>query len=132
MIPEVAKLLAGDGYYGQAAFEIAQKIADFERNLDHQRQLFQKQGGVAFEKFIQKDPDDLEIQSDLELVLEANEEVPDKTAQKILKDYNKLICSLQARQAKVDKRNEAESLDQADRYFRRAANQLIRQLKKST
>ena len=132
MIPEVAKLLEGDGYTGQAAFEIAQKIADFERNLDHLRKFFQRQGGVAVEKAHQKDPHDLEIQSDPELVLEINEEVPDKKAQKILKDYNKLICNLKARQAKVDKRNEAESVDQADRYYRRAANQLIRKLKKST
>lgn len=133
-IPEIATLLKLEGYDSAYALELATKIVDFERNVAFQREHFLKKSselkdGESVQEIPLKYP---EMIDDLRMLEDAYEEQPDRSLAKLMQKYHTFINKVQAREEKRVARETVKAINHADRYYRRAANQLIRQLKNST
>ncbi|XDZ67112.1 hypothetical protein AB8878_06275 [Alphaproteobacteria bacterium LSUCC0226] len=116
----------------QARLRIAETIFEFERNVAHQREIFQERGGASEERDAAAEvleamaPIDEEI--DEALLMSESQGGPDEDARAWLAEAQKFIRR-QHRLKKVRDRREAiKAVAAAERYFHRSAKQLMKAL----
>lgn len=111
-VADVEALLVAEGLADEVRHELARRIVEYERNVDYQRQRFLGEAIIpAPLSGLEGDPATLRV------------------GQQLARQFAKLHEQIASRQRRVIARETTESLKSADRYHRRAANQLIKQLK---
>lgn len=131
-VSDVEVLLAADGLASEARQELARRIVEYERNVAFQRQVFL---GEAINP-APPDGSSAELQADLQeiddLIEFAGLEEDAATlrfAQSQARKFVKLHERIAAKRHRAATREAKDALKSTDRYHRRAANQLIKQLK---
>jgi hypothetical protein len=107
------------------AFAVAEKILDFERNLEHQRKRFLdlKEGrGLEYETPIGA-LTDVYVASVLDQASESKKPIFDE---KLDKEMAKFLRTLATKEVRDAKREAERDVRNADRHHRRSANQLIK------
>lgn len=130
-VADLQELLKREGLGSFETDELARRLIEFERNVDYQRQRFQGEvTGKAREPIIPE-----VAKQDLEVAAQINALVDQKRTRllamdrPLARDIAKFLETTAARQVREANRDAAKELKNADRYLRRAANQLIKQLK---
>lgn len=126
-VSDVEALLAADGFAAVESHELARRIVEYERNVAYERQRF-------LHNRINAAPADLisaKTQGDLRGIGDWEDTPPELSclAESLSRKFVKLHEQIASRQRRVGARESTEALKRADRYHRRAANQLIKQLK---
>lgn len=124
-------LLKTDGLNPSQANELAKKMLDYERNTNYQRnRLRAEMKGGAFKPVIsQEAQNSLDISKQIELAFENKEAHEVGMDRQLARDTQKFFEKIANAEIRSGNRNAVQELKNADRYMRRAANQLIRQLK---
>lgn len=128
---ELEALLQSEGIDVAEARELACRLVEFERNVDYQRQRFLE--GISGEPPKQIIPDaakkDIEVAGQI-AYLRGSKQTHllgmDRPLAREMQKFFEQVATLQIKQAN---RDAVQELKNADRYLRRAANQLIKQLK---
>lgn len=131
-VSDVEALLAAEGLAAVARHELARRIVEYERNVAFQRQVFL---GHAINPAL-PDGDSAELKADLQEIddlielagLEDDAETL-RFAQSQARKFVKLHERIAAKQRRASTLEANDILKSADRYHRRAANQLIKKLK---
>lgn len=133
MVPNVSDLLQKDGFSAEDARNLASLIMDYERNVANQRDLL-----IADQSMMPKEASLPEAAlRDLAVAAKIGELRKQKVTHlmgmdaPLAREMQEFLEKTAARQAKVAQRDEVTVLKNADRYLRRAANQLIRELKRA-
>ena len=131
-VSDVEVLLAAESLAAEVRHELARRIVEYERNVAFQRQVLLGQVIIP----APSDGSSAELQADLQEIdvlmeLAGLEDDPEtlRFAQSQAHKFVKLHERIAAKQRRAAAREAAEALKSADRYHRRAANQLIKQLK---
>ena len=125
--------LQGEPMEDQARERIAEVIFEFERNVEHQREIFKSRHSASAEcrgpeeALGAMSPPDEEIEV-LMLISEIHGG-PDEGERAWLRDAQRFMRRQQRLKRARDRREAIEALIVADRYFRRSANQLMKALK---
>lgn len=130
-VSELEPLLRSEGLNVAEAQQLARRLVEFERNVDYQRQRFlEVKSGEPRKQII---PDaakkDIEIAGQIALLRgrkQTQQIGMDRPLAREVQKFFEQVANLEIRQANRDALKE---LKNADRYLRRAANQLIKQLK---
>lgn len=131
-VGDVEVLLAAEGFAAPERHELAVRIVEYERNMAFQRRQFMGDAvkpapanGVSVQM-----QEDLQELADLIEFVDADD---DPAVLRFAASQSRKIVALHERIAakhrKVAAREAADVLRSGDRYYRRAANQLIKQLK---
>jgi hypothetical protein len=130
-VADLEELLKSEGLGPIETLEIAGRLVEFERNIGYQRQRFQEEvTGKARAQIIPEG-----AKQDFEVAAQINTFAEQKRTQllgmdrPLARETAKFIEMTAARQVREANRDAAKELKNADRYLRRAANQLIKQLK---
>lgn len=130
-IPEIATLLKEDGLSLEVAHEIARRIVQYERNVAYQRERFIDQ--LANKPLGRVVTDEAKESLDLaQMLAEARtlgKVVIPGIDEKLSKELEQFFGRVGERQVKAATRDAELELKSADRYLRRAANQMIKQLR---
>lgn len=130
-VSELELLLVSDGHNVAEARELARRLIEFERNVDYQRQRFLEE--LSGEPRKQIIPDaakmDIEIAGQIALLRGSKQTHQIGMDRPLAREMQKLFEQVANRQIRQANRDVARELKNADRYLRRAANQLIKQLK---
>ena len=130
-VSELELLLRSEGHNAAEARELARRLVEFERNVDYQRQRFLD--GKSGEPRKQIIPDaaknDIEIASQIALLRGSKQTHQIGMDRPLAREMQKFFEQVANRQIKQANRDAVQELKNADRYLRRAANQLIKQLK---
>jgi hypothetical protein len=124
-IRTISDLLVLEGIDPTKAFAVAEKILDFERNLEHQRKRFLdlKEGrGLEYETPIGAITD-VYVASVLDQASESKKSIFDE---KLDKEMAKFLRTLATKEVRDAKREAERDVRNADRHHRRSANQLIK------
>ena len=125
--------LQGEPMEDRARERIAEVIFEFERNVAHQREIFQSRHSATDER---RGPEEA-----LGVVLAPDEEIeelmliseihggPDEGECAWLRDAQRFMRRQNRLKRARDRREAIEALASADRYLRRSANQLIKALR---
>ena len=117
----LSALLQSEGLDPSAAHEIAIRLIEFERNLAYQRQRF-------LDEVVGK-PIITNVCAEAQGDLDAADLVANFRAQGLEAQLFDGLSKREARELRAANRDAAKELKNADRHLRRAANQLIKQLK---
>lgn len=123
-------MIIDEGIDGPSAYEISTRILDYERNLNHERQVFASQ-------FISPSPDSDEHPAtddpgELDVGLELLNKISQHGVHRLTKeekDELKLYQSALKFLRKVETQKKREETSTSVRYYRRASNQLMKSLK---
>ena len=131
-VSDVEALLAADGFAAEEGRELARRIVEYERNVEYQRQRFLGEAinpapAVVISAQLQADLQ--EIDDLMEFAELEDDAATLRFAQSQSLKLVKLHERIAARQNRINAREATDALKSADRYHRRAANQLIKQLK---
>lgn len=131
-VGDVEALLAADGFAAEEGRELARRIVEYERNAQYQRQRFLGEAinpapAVVISAELQADLQ--EIDDLMEFAELEDDAATLRFAQSQSLKLVKLHERIAARKKRINAREATEALKSADRYHRRAANQLIKQLK---
>lgn len=130
-VPELELLLRSEGFGVAESRELARRLVEFERNVDYQRQRFLE--GIPGEPRKQIIPDaakkDIEVAGQIALLGGVRQTHRISMDPPLARDIQKYLEQSANRQIKKANRDTAQELKNADRYLRRAANQLIKHLK---
>lgn len=124
-IKTISDLLLVEGIDSIKASELAKKILDFERNLEHQRKRFLdlKEGmGLQYETPIGA-LTDVYVAGVLDQASESKKPIFDE---KLDKEMAKFFRTLATKEVREAKREAERDVRNADRHHRRSANQLIK------
>lgn len=131
-VSDVKALLEADGLAAEARHELARRIVEYERNVAFQRQVLL---GEAINP-APPDGNSAELQADLQEIEDLiefawveNRAAILRFAQSQARKFVKLHEKIAAKRHRAATRESKDALKSADRYHRRAANQLIKQLK---
>jgi hypothetical protein len=129
----ILNALDGERMEDRARERIAEVIFEFERNVAHQREIFQSRHGAANEKHGSAEAPGVvlapvEETEELMLISEIHGG-PDEGERAWLRDAQRFMRRQHRLKGARDRREAIEALVAADRYFRRSANQLIKVLK---
>jgi hypothetical protein len=118
-------LLLRDGIDEVKAVELAKRILDFERNLEHQRKRFLdlKEGRSLQYETPLAALMDVHVAGVLDHASESKESIFEE---KIDREIAKFFRQLATKEVRDAKRKAERDLQNADRHFRRAANQLMK------
>ena len=125
--------LQGEPMEGRARERIAEVIFEFERNVAHQREIFQSRHIAADERHSPEEalgamsPPDEDIE-ELMMISEIHGG-PDEGKRVWLRDAQRFMRRQNRLKRARDRQDAIEALVAADRYFRRSANQLMKALK---
>ena len=112
---------------------VAEAIFEFERNIAHQREIFKKRRAGndegAGESVVLENDAALSNEIDEMLMIDERRVGPDEDERAWLIEAQKFMRRQQRLQHARAKRNAVEEIVRADRYMRRAANQLVKALK---
>lgn len=130
-VPDIALLLQAEGYDPFKANQLARKIAEYERNVAYQRERFLSSlSGVTPDPVV---PSSAQVNIDLALKLAKMRIFGSKGTQpfepKLSKQIERLFAKTAERQVRDANRDATQALKNADRHLRRAANQMIKQLR---
>ena len=127
--------LKGEGFDDTDLGPIAETILEFERNIAHQREIFAKRHAGdddgAGESCPPEDETALTDEIDEMLMIDERHGGPDEDERAWLIEAQKFMRRQQRLKHAKAKRDAVEEIVRADRYMRRAANQLIKALKAS-
>lgn len=130
-VSELELLLRSDGHNVAEARELARRLVEFERNVDYQRQRFLE--GASGEPRKQVIPDaakkDIEVAAQIAFLRGSKQTHLLGMDRPLAREMQKFFEQVANRQIKQANRDALQELKNADRYLRRAANQLIKQLK---
>lgn len=130
-VSELELLLLSEGHNVAEARELARRLVEFERNVDYQRQRFLE--GISGEPRKQIIPDvakkDIEVAGQIAFLRGSKQTHLLGMDKPLAREMQKFFEQVANRQIKQANRDAAHELKNADRYLRRAANQLIKQLK---
>lgn len=128
---ELEPLLRSDGFNIAEARELARRLVEFERNVDYQRQRFLE--GISGEPRAQIIPDeakkDIEVAGQIAFLRGSKQTHLLGMDRPLAREMQKFFEQVANRQIKQANRDAVQELKNADRYLRRSANQLIKQLK---
>ena len=114
---------------------VAEAIFEFERNIAHQREIFEKRQAVddegAGESVVLENDAALSNEIDEMLMIDERHGGPDEDERSWLIEAQTFMRRQQRLQHARAKRDAVEEIVRAERYMRRAANQLVRALKAS-
>jgi hypothetical protein len=120
-------LLLKDGIDFAKAHELAKRILDYERNLEHQRKSFLdlKEGkGLRYETPMGA-LTDIYVAHVLDQASERKKPIFDEKLDKEIAKFFRSVVTKEMRDAKRESEREVRN---TDRYYRRSANQLIKYL----
>lgn len=130
-VSELELLLRSEGHNVAEARELARRLVEFERNVDYQRQRFPE--GLTGEPRKQIVPDaakkDIEVAGQIAFLRGSKQTHLLGMDKPLARQMQKFFERVANRQIKQANRDAVKELKNADRYLRRAANQLIKQLK---
>ena len=130
-IPEIAKLLKEEGLSLEVAQELARRIVQYERNVAYQRECFIDQ--LANKPLGRVVTDEAQESLDLaQMLIQARtlgKVVIPGIDEKLSKEMEQFFGKVGERQVRAATRDAERELKSADRYLRRAANQMIKQLR---
>ncbi len=128
-IKTISELLVIEGIDPSKAFELAKKILDFERNLEHQRKRFLdlKEGKALQYETPVGALTNVYLARALDQASANKKPIFDD---KLDKEIAKFFKSLAVREVKDARREAEREVRSADRHYRRAANQLTKCLQK--
>ena len=124
-IKTINDLLVLEGIDPTKAFELAKRILDFERNLEHQRKRFLdlKEGrGSQYETPVGA-LTDVYLARALDQASASKKPIFDEKLDKEIAKFLRILAIKEVRDAKREAEREVRS---ADRHYRRSANQLIK------
>ncbi len=124
-LQSITDLLLRDGIEDVKAVELAKRILDFERDLEYQRKRFLdlKEGkGLQYETPLGALMD-VHVAGVLDQAGESKEPIFEE---KLDREIAKFFRQLATRELRGAKRKGKRDLQNADRHFRRSANQLIK------
>ncbi len=131
-VSDVEGLLAKEGFMAPERHELALRIIEYERNMAFQRRQFM--GGAV--NLAPANGVSVRMQEDLQELADLIEFVDADDDPAVLRfaesDSRKIVAlheRIAAKQSRVAAREAADVVKSGDRYYRRAANQLIKQLK---
>lgn len=131
LVDPILNKLASEDLPESTWLELATKIAEFERNIAHQRQHFAD--SISGQEPTSRDVlgiDEVFIEDILDLKLDAEQDALGASRQaEFLKEAKAALKSLRSWGDRQAKRELNEELRSTERYYRRAANQLIKTLK---
>ena len=131
LVNPILDRLASEDLPASVRLDLATKIAEFERNIAHQRERFTD--SISGQEPAPRDVlgiDDVFIEDILDLKLEAEQDAFGGCEQaEFLKEAKASLKSLRAWGDRQAKRELNEELRSTERYYRRAANQLIKTLR---
>ena len=131
LVEPILKSLASEGLPENIRLDLATKIAEFERNIAHQRERFAD--SMSGQESTSRDVlgiDDILIEDILDLKLEAEYDAFGGGVQaEFLKEARAALKSLRSWGDRQAKHELSEELRSTERYYRRAANQLIKTLR---
>ena len=131
LVNPILDRLAAEDLPEPVRLELAMKIADFERNIAHQRQHFAD--SISGQEPTPRDVlgiDEVFIEDILNLKLDAEHDAFGASKQaEFLKEAKAALKSLRRWGDRQAKRELNEELRSTERYYRRAANQLIKTLR---
>lgn len=126
-VSDVEALLATEGLAADVCHELARRIVEYERNAVFQRQLFL---GQAI-NLAPLDGKSAVIQADVQEIAGLEDDPATlRVAQPLARRFVKLHERIAGGQRRSAAREGSDALKSADRYHRRAANQLIKELKR--
>lgn len=130
-VSELEPLLRSEGLGAGEARELARRLVEFERNVDYQRQRFlETKSGEPRKQII---PDaaktDIEIAGQIALLRGSKQTHQIGMDRPLAREVQKFFEQVANREIRQANRDVALEIKNADRYLRRAANQLIKQLK---
>ena len=124
-IKTISDLLVVEGIDPTKASELAKKILDFERNIEHQRKRFLeiKEGnGLQYETPI-GELTNVYLAHALDQASASKKPIFDEKLDKEIAKFLRILAIKEVRDAKREAEREVRS---ADRHYRRSANQLIK------
>ena len=131
LVDPILGKLADEDLPENIQLDLATKIAEFERNIAHQRERFAD--SMSGQEPAPRDVlgiDDRFIEDILDLKLEAEYEASGGGEQaEFLKEAKAALKSLRSWSDREAKRELSEELRSTERYYRRSANQLIKTLR---
>lgn len=130
-VADLEMILKSEGLGAAETRELARRLVEYERNTDYQRQRFLEEVSGAARKPImpvgaQKD---FEIAGQIAYLRGSKQTHRLGMDRPLAREVQKFFEQTAARQIREVNRGAANELKNADRYLRRAANQLIKQLK---
>lgn len=130
-VSELEPILRSEGLNLAEARELARRLVEFERNVDYQRQRFlEAKSGEPRKQIIPESAKmDIELAGQIALLRGSKQTQQIGMDRPLAREMQKFFEQVANRQIKQANRDVARELKNADRYLRRAANQLIKQLK---
>lgn len=124
-------LLQSEGLGSAEIRELARRLVDFERNVDYQRQRFLGELSGEVRKPIMPEgaQKDFEVAGQIADLRGSKQTHLLGMDRPLAREMQKFFEQIANRQVREVNRDAARELKNADRYLRRAANQLIKQLK---
>ena len=127
--------LKGESLSSADVRHVAEVIFEFERNIAHQREIFEKRHAGdnegAGESVVLENEAALSNEIDKMLMIDARHGGPDDDERAWLIEAQKFMRRQQRINHARAERDAVEAIVRAERYMRRAANQLVRALKAS-
>ena len=131
LVDPILGKLAAEDLPKSVRLDLATKIAEFERNIAHQRQHFAD--SISGQEPAPRDVlgiDEVFIEDILDLKLDAEQDAFGGGVQaEFLKEAKAALKSLRSWGDRQAKRELSDELRSTERYYRRAANQLIKTLR---
>lgn len=126
-VPQLAQLLAESGFNQAEAAELAQVIADYERNLVFQRARFlDLQSGKSPEVVLSAQAQqDLDLANKLAHIQAQGQMAQLGLGKSLTREIEKFFRQTGARKARQDVKENKQNFDNAERYLRRAARKLV-------
>ena len=127
--------LKGESLSSADVRHVAEAIFEFERNIAHQREIFKTRHAGddegAGKSIVIESEAALTYEIDESLIIDERHGGPGEDERAWLIEAQKFMRRQQRLQHARAKRNAVEEIVRADRYMRRAANQLVKALKSS-
>ena len=130
-VVELEALFRSEGLNVVQAQQLALRLVEFERNVDYQRQRFLDATSGEPRKQVVPDAakQDIEVAGQIALLRGSKQTHLLGMDRPLAREMQKFFEQVANRQIKQANRDAVQELKNADRYLRRAANQLIKQLK---
>lgn len=128
---DLEALLQSEGLGVVQTRDLVRRLVEYERNADDQRRRFlAEELGEPREQVVPKGAkEDLEVAGQIGLLRGSKQTHRIGMDQSLAREMQKFLEQSANRQIREANRKMAREAKNADRYFRRAANQLIKQLK---
>lgn len=130
-VADLEVVLKSEGLGPTETRELARRLVDFERNIDYQRQRFLRElSGEARQPIMPEGAQkDFEVAGQIAYLRGSKQTHLLDMDRPLAREMQKFFEQTASRQVREANRDAVRELKNSDRYLRRAANQLIKQLK---